>query len=246
MLGDFYLKDVWRFAAVGQGFDGGLDALLRNFGGEVVEEEAPAAPPPAAAVRRRARLRGPRLRRPAQHPSRPPRLPLRRSAPPPGRRRRPRHPRLGARRRMCTLRRPSIAPMAPPGGAPIPPRAVRTVRPAAPAAADGQPPVGQRPAAARHGQPRRRMRPGPAPRRPATVSPPPPPVTVSRPPRAGPGQPGLRRPAGRSSGRRRCQRPPSRSTRNAHGQRWTRRTRSWSGSTSASVASPSSPDRAAW
>ncbi|MEU6991794.1 TerD family protein [Streptomyces sp. NPDC046465] len=43
MLGDFYLKDVWRFAAIGQGFDGGLDALLKNFGGEVAEEE-PAAP----------------------------------------------------------------------------------------------------------------------------------------------------------------------------------------------------------
>ncbi|MFF4758619.1 TerD family protein [Streptomyces sp. NPDC001292] len=39
MLGDFYLKDVWRFAAVGQGFDGGLEALLKNFGGEVLEEE---------------------------------------------------------------------------------------------------------------------------------------------------------------------------------------------------------------
>ncbi|MFF2096401.1 TerD family protein [Streptomyces sp. NPDC058202] len=39
MLGDFYLKDVWRFAAVGQGFDGGLDALLKNFGGEVAEDE---------------------------------------------------------------------------------------------------------------------------------------------------------------------------------------------------------------
>ncbi|GAA3375286.1 hypothetical protein GCM10020367_42510 [Streptomyces sannanensis] len=54
MLGDFYLKDVWRFAAVGQGFDGGLDALLRNFGGEVAEEEpaqhateAPSFAPPA-------------------------------------------------------------------------------------------------------------------------------------------------------------------------------------------------------
>ncbi|MFJ4755122.1 TerD family protein [Streptomyces sp. NPDC088763] len=46
MLGDFYLKDVWRFAAVGQGFDGGLEALLRNFGGEVAEEETPAAAPP--------------------------------------------------------------------------------------------------------------------------------------------------------------------------------------------------------
>lgn len=49
MLGDFYLKDVWRFAAVGQGFDGGLDALLKNFGGEVAEEE-PAAPQPRSAV----------------------------------------------------------------------------------------------------------------------------------------------------------------------------------------------------
>ncbi|MFJ9039452.1 TerD family protein [Streptomyces sp. NPDC102406] len=49
MLGDFYLKDVWRFAAVGQGFDGGLDALLRNFGGEVAEEEPAAQPQPAEA-----------------------------------------------------------------------------------------------------------------------------------------------------------------------------------------------------
>ncbi|MDI9883553.1 TerD family protein [Streptomyces sp. HNM0645] len=54
MLGDFYLKDVWRFAAVGQGFDGGLDALLKNFGGEVAEEEpaaqqgVPGFAPPAA------------------------------------------------------------------------------------------------------------------------------------------------------------------------------------------------------
>ncbi|MFJ4710752.1 TerD family protein [Streptomyces sp. NPDC088785] len=53
MLGDFYLKDVWRFAAVGQGFDGGLEALLKNFGGEVAEEEpaaAPAPPPQQAAA----------------------------------------------------------------------------------------------------------------------------------------------------------------------------------------------------
>ncbi|MEV7419824.1 TerD family protein [Streptomyces sp. NPDC089919] len=52
MLGDFYFKDVWRFAAVGQGFDGGLAALLENFGGQVAAEEpAPAAPaaPPAFA-----------------------------------------------------------------------------------------------------------------------------------------------------------------------------------------------------
>ncbi|AOT60935.1 TerD family protein [Streptomyces rubrolavendulae] len=44
MLGDFYRKDGWRFAAVGQGFDGGLEALLKNFGGEVLEEEPPAPP----------------------------------------------------------------------------------------------------------------------------------------------------------------------------------------------------------
>ncbi|MGK5451345.1 TerD family protein, partial [Streptomyces radiopugnans] len=46
MLGDFYLKDVWRFAAVGQGFDGGLEALLKHFGGEVLEEEPAPAPAP--------------------------------------------------------------------------------------------------------------------------------------------------------------------------------------------------------
>ncbi|MFD3697409.1 TerD family protein [Streptomyces sp. NPDC058646] len=50
MLGDFYLKDVWRFAAVGQGFDGGLDALLRNFGGEVAEEAQPQQQVPAQAA----------------------------------------------------------------------------------------------------------------------------------------------------------------------------------------------------
>ncbi|MEU5158251.1 TerD family protein [Streptomyces sp. NPDC020875] len=50
MLGDFYLKDVWRFAAVGQGFDGGLDALLRNFGGEVAEDQPAAAQAPAPAA----------------------------------------------------------------------------------------------------------------------------------------------------------------------------------------------------
>jgi stress response protein SCP2/uncharacterized protein (AIM24 family) len=50
MLADVYLKDVWRFAAVGQGFDGGLDALLKNFGGEVAEEEPAPAPAPVPAA----------------------------------------------------------------------------------------------------------------------------------------------------------------------------------------------------
>ncbi|MFJ3949325.1 TerD family protein [Streptomyces sp. Je 1-4] len=49
MLGDFYLKDVWRFAAVGQGFDGGLEALLKNFGGEVAEEAEAQPEPPTTA-----------------------------------------------------------------------------------------------------------------------------------------------------------------------------------------------------
>ncbi|TDC75309.1 TerD family protein [Streptomyces hainanensis] len=48
MLGDFYRKDGWRFAAVGQGFDGGLAALLTHFGGEVEDDEPPATAPPAA------------------------------------------------------------------------------------------------------------------------------------------------------------------------------------------------------
>ncbi|MFF1873065.1 TerD family protein [Kitasatospora herbaricolor] len=53
MLADVYRRGgEWRFAAVGQGFDGGLQALLENFGGEVVEDDpAPApVPVPAAAV----------------------------------------------------------------------------------------------------------------------------------------------------------------------------------------------------
>ncbi len=50
MLADFYMKDLWRFAAVGQGFDGGLEALLKNFGGEVLEEEPEPAQAPAPAA----------------------------------------------------------------------------------------------------------------------------------------------------------------------------------------------------
>ena len=46
MLGDIYFKNAWRFAAVGQGFDGGLAALLQNFGGEVLEEESQPEPTP--------------------------------------------------------------------------------------------------------------------------------------------------------------------------------------------------------
>ena len=49
---EIYLKDVWRLAAVGQGFAGGLSTLLKNFGGQELEESAPPAPPaPAPAAR---------------------------------------------------------------------------------------------------------------------------------------------------------------------------------------------------
>jgi hypothetical protein len=44
-LGEIYLKDgAWRFSAVGQGFNGGMAALVKHFGGEVIEDEpAPTA-----------------------------------------------------------------------------------------------------------------------------------------------------------------------------------------------------------
>ncbi len=57
MVAEVYKKDVWRVAAVGQGFAGGLDAVLRHFGGEEIGEAAPTktpatsqavAPPPSA------------------------------------------------------------------------------------------------------------------------------------------------------------------------------------------------------
>lgn len=42
MLGEFYRKEGdWRFMAVGQGFDGGLDALVSHFGGSVEESPLP-------------------------------------------------------------------------------------------------------------------------------------------------------------------------------------------------------------
>ena len=43
MLTEIYFKnDLWRMAAIGQGFNGGLTALVRHFGGEVAENSSPA------------------------------------------------------------------------------------------------------------------------------------------------------------------------------------------------------------
>lgn len=48
MLGNLYRKDgQWRFMAVGQGFNGGLDALVAHFGGAVAAAAAAPAPAPA-------------------------------------------------------------------------------------------------------------------------------------------------------------------------------------------------------
>ncbi|WP_412028704.1 TerD family protein [Deinococcus yunweiensis] len=56
MLFDVYFKDVWRVAAVGQGFGGGLAALVTHLGGTVADSPAtrppaprPAPPPPPSA-----------------------------------------------------------------------------------------------------------------------------------------------------------------------------------------------------
>lgn len=49
MLAEFYRKDgAWRVNAIGQGFNGGLDALVKHFGGDVAEA-TPAVPASPAA-----------------------------------------------------------------------------------------------------------------------------------------------------------------------------------------------------
>jgi len=47
VAGEIYFKEAWRFGAVGQGFKGGLSALLKHFGGEEI-----AAPPSSPAPSR--------------------------------------------------------------------------------------------------------------------------------------------------------------------------------------------------
>ncbi|MCR5121177.1 MAG: VWA domain-containing protein [Ruminococcus sp.] len=44
---EFYRKDGWRFRAVAQGFDGGLEELLKHYGGESTESQAQSAAAPA-------------------------------------------------------------------------------------------------------------------------------------------------------------------------------------------------------
>ncbi len=42
---EIYRKGGWRFNVVARGFNGGLDALLKFYGGEEIKDEAPAPPP---------------------------------------------------------------------------------------------------------------------------------------------------------------------------------------------------------
>jgi tellurite resistance protein TerA len=47
IIAEIYKRDnVWRFGAVGQGFNGGLSALLKHFGGEEVAPEPAVSPAP--------------------------------------------------------------------------------------------------------------------------------------------------------------------------------------------------------
>lgn len=74
MLGEFYRRDGgWRFMAVGQGFNGGLPALVRHFGADVAHDAAPATPvpqlqaaqpaplPPSISLEKRVEARAPQL-----------------------------------------------------------------------------------------------------------------------------------------------------------------------------------------
>ncbi|WP_019155067.1 VWA domain-containing protein [Robertmurraya massiliosenegalensis] len=45
IIAELYVKSIWRVASVGRGYDGGLAALLKDFGGEVAEEEQPQITP---------------------------------------------------------------------------------------------------------------------------------------------------------------------------------------------------------
>ncbi len=48
ILGEVYRRGGWRMTSTGQGFDGGLAALIEAFGGAVDDEPPPAAAPPPA------------------------------------------------------------------------------------------------------------------------------------------------------------------------------------------------------
>ncbi len=60
IVGEIYLKDVWRLSAVGQGFNGGLSVLLKYFGGEEITP-APAPAPARISLEKRLEKDAPHL-----------------------------------------------------------------------------------------------------------------------------------------------------------------------------------------
>lgn len=62
MLGEFYRRDGgWRFMAVGQGFNGGLPALVRHFGADVAHDATPAPAAPSISLEKRVEAKAPQL-----------------------------------------------------------------------------------------------------------------------------------------------------------------------------------------
>jgi stress response protein SCP2/uncharacterized protein (AIM24 family) len=172
MLGDFYLKDVWRFAAVGQGFDGGLEALLKNFGGEVAEEEAPAAAPqqpqqpqsgaaPSFAPPAQAAA-PPTFAAPAPAPAPTPQPAAQGYAPPPGATPPPPPAPAPSVHAQPTI----VAPVTPPGGTQVPPPAPAPYGQPGQQAPYGQPPAPTAPPPPGYGHPQ-------APHAPQAPTPPP-------------------------------------------------------------------------
>ncbi|MEZ7003880.1 TerD family protein [Streptomyces sp. AD55] len=188
MLGDFYRKDGWRFAAVGQGFDGGLEALLKNFGGEVAEEEEPAQPEPpqpqAAAVPAFAppaqAAAPPAFTAPAQAAAPPAPAPVPQQAPPAPMGFTPPPPSTPSGTPDIHAAQTIIAPLhTPPGGSPVPP-------PPPPPGVPGQPPS--------HGHVPGQAPPPPGYGRPPHAPPPPP--GYGQPPYAPAPPPGYGQPPG--------------------------------------------------
>ncbi len=79
---ELYQRDGWRFGAVGQGFVGGLETLVRTFGGDIASDSpSPILAPPAPAAPPLAPLASPSLPAAGLAPSPPPPPP---PPPPPG------------------------------------------------------------------------------------------------------------------------------------------------------------------
>lgn len=67
IIGEIYYKSLWRVASIGQGFDGGLEALLTSFGGVAAEEETQAVAQPISPATDQKILLEKRLEKEAPH-----------------------------------------------------------------------------------------------------------------------------------------------------------------------------------